>query len=237
MSKNNTTGVFPQLFKTTVIIPALNPPKALLELIKSLKSGGVKKIVVVNDGSTKEYKDTFDAAKALGAAVLNHPINRGAGAAIKTGMAYVEQNHLESIGIVTADADGQHSVKDILNIVKLQQEEPDAVILGVRRITPFKVPFRNFIGNFAAKIIFSILTRKKIIDTQCGLRAVPTSLIPSLLNLGGQQFEYLTQVLVYITKSKLKIIQVPIETIYAKHIQSHFKPIKDSIAIMKELIK
>lgn len=237
MGKNNTTGAFPQLFKTTVIIPALNPPKSLIELVKALKSGGIQKIVIVNDGSTKEHKAIFDSIKAPGVTVLNHPINRGTGAAIKTGMAYVSQNHLDIVGIVTADADGQHTAKDILKIAKLQQEEPEAVILGVRRINFFKIPLRNFIGNFVAKIIFRLLTRKKIADTQCGLRAMPTSLIPDMLNFNGQKFEYLTQVLVYITRSGLKIIQAPIETIYSKNIHSHFKPIEDSIAIMKELIK
>ncbi len=237
MSKNNTTGAFPQLFKTTVIIPALNPPKLLIELVKALQSGGIQKIVIVNDGSTKEHKTVFDRVKDLGATVLKHPINRGTGAAIKTGMAYVSQNHLDIVGIITADADGQHTANDILRIATLQQEEPEAVILGVRRINFLKIPFRNFIGNFAAKIIFRLLTRKQIADTQCGLRAMPTSLIPDMLNLNGQKFEYLTQVLVYITKSGIKVIQVPIDTIYSKHIHSYFKPIEDSIAIMKELIK
>ena len=237
MNKNNTTGAFPQLFKTTIIIPALDPPKFLLELVKSLKSGGLQKIVVVNDGSAKEYKTIFDSVKNLGATVLNHPINRGTGAAIKTGMAYVSQNHLDATGIITVDADGQHAAKDVLKIAKLQQEEPEAIILGVRRINLFKIPLRNFIGNFAAKMIFRLLTKKKITDTQCGLRAIPTSLIPNLLNLSGQKFEYLTQVLVYITRSKLKIIQTPIETIYSKKIHSHFKPIDDSISIIKALLE
>ena len=225
------------MFKTTVIIPALNPPKVLIELVKTLKSGGIQKIVVVNDGSTKTHQTIFDSVKDLGATVLNHPINRGTGAAIKTGMAYVSQNHLSAIGIITADADGQHAAKDIINIAKLQQKEPAAVILGVRRINLFKLPFKNFLGNFAAKIIFRLLTKKRISDTQCGLRAMPTSLIPNLLNLEGQQFEYLTQVLVYLTKSDIKIIQIPIETIYSKHIGSHFKPFRDSFAIVKELIR
>lgn len=225
------------MFKTTVIIPALNPPKFLAELVKALKAGGIQKIVVVNDGSKKEYKAVFDGVRELGATVLNHPINRGTGAAIKTGMAYVLQNHLDVIGIITADADGQHTAKDVLKIAKIQQEEKEAIILGVRQIKIFKIPFRNFIGNFLAKIIFSLVLRKKIVDTQCGLRALPISLIPNLINLNGQQFEYLTQVLVYVTKSKLKIIQIPIETIYSKNITSHFKPAYDSLCILRALFK
>jgi len=237
MNKNNMIGAFPQLFKTTVIIPALNPPKSFVELVKTLKAGGLQKIIVVNDGSAKEYQNTFDTILSLGATVLKHPINRGQGAAIKTGMAYVSQNHLDAIGVITADADGQHTAKDIINIAKLQQDNPGTIILGIRRINFFKLPLRNFIGNFVAKTIFRLLTKKKVKDTQCGLRAVPISLIPGLLSLSGQQFEYATQMLVYLTKSGLNMIQVPIETIYAKHIHSHFKPINDSISIIRALLE
>ena len=225
------------MFKTTVIIPSLNPPKFLVELVKALKAGGIQKIIVVNDGSSKEYQEVFDKVVNPGVTVLKHPINRGQGAAIKTGIAYVSQNHLSAIGVITADADGQHTAKDILRIAKMQQDNQEAIILGVRQINFFKIPLRNFIGNFVAKIVFRLITKKKIADTQCGLRAVPTSLIPDLLSLSGQHFEYATQMLVYLAKSDLKIIQVPIETIYAEHIQSHFKPIHDSISIIKALLQ
>ena len=225
------------MFKTTVIIPALNPPKFLSELVKSLRAAGIQKIIIVNDGSSKEYQKLFETLSSPGVTVLKHPINRGQGAAIKTGMAYVSQNHLEALGAITADADGQHTAKDIINIARLQQENQEAIILGVRRINFFKIPLRNFVGNFIAKIVFRLITKKKITDTQCGLRAVPISLIPDLLSLSGQQFEYATQMLVYLAKSDRQIIQVPIETIYAKHIHSHFKPIQDSISIIKALLQ
>jgi len=225
------------LFKTTVIISALNPPKSLIDLVKSLKTGGFKKIITVNDGSSKESQEIFDAIAGLGGTVLKHPINRGQGAAIKTGMAYVLQNHLEATGVIMADADGQHTAKDIIKIAKLQQEDPEAIILGVRQINFFKIPIRNFIGNFAAKIFFRLLTGKNIADTQCGLRAVPTSLIPNLLSLNGQKYEYMTQMLLQLTKSGATIIQVPIETIYALHIHSHFRPVRDSFSIIRMFFK
>jgi glycosyltransferase involved in cell wall biosynthesis len=237
MKKNNTREAFPQLFKVSVIIPALNPPKALIQLVHDIKAGGIQKIVVVNDGSSKDHKEIFEKVSQIGATVLNHPINRGVGAAIKTGIAYVAQNHLSSIGVITADSDGQHSAKDVINIANLLKEHPESVILGVRHIHFFKLPLRNFIGNLFARTIFRVLKGKKISDTQCGLRAFPISLEPHLLALSGQQFEYVTQMLVYLVRSDIQIIEVPIETIYARHIKSHFRPLYDSWAIIKALIK
>jgi glycosyltransferase involved in cell wall biosynthesis len=237
MKKNNTREEFPQLFKVSVIIPALNPPKTLIELVHDLKTGGIQKIVVINDGSSKDYKEIFDKVSEMGATVLKHPINRGLGAAIKTGVAYVEQNHLSSIGVITVDCDGQHATNDVIKMATILKENPGSVVLGVRHISLFKLPLRSFIGNFFAKIIFLILKRKRISDTQCGLRAFPISLVPHLLSLSGQKFEYITQMLVYLVRSDTHIIQTPVETIYAKHIGSHFRPIVDSWAIIKALVK
>jgi hypothetical protein len=99
------------------------------------------------------------------------------------------------------------------------------------------MPFRSFIGNLFAKSIFLVLKRKRISDTQCGLRAFPASLIPNLLTLNGQQFEYITQTLVYLVRANIHMIKEPIETIYSKHIGTHFRSIYSSWAILKALFE
>ncbi len=237
MKKNNTVGQFPQLFKVSVIIPAFNPPKTIIQFINELKTGGIQKIVVVNDGSSKEHKELFNKISEQGATVLNHPINRGVGAAIKTGIAYVEQNHLSSIGVITVDCDGQHSSSDTIMMAGLLKENPTAAILGIRKISPFKMPVRNFVGNIFASFLFLILRRRYITDTQCGLRAFPASIIPDLLALNGQQFEYITQTLVYLLRSSIDVIKVPVQTIYSKQIGTHFRSIHSSWAILRAMFE
>ena len=71
--------------KTAVLIPAFNPDRKLVDLVGELKKT-FSFIVVVNDGSTSGT-DVFPSVAALGAEVLTHEVNRGKGAALKTGLA------------------------------------------------------------------------------------------------------------------------------------------------------
>ena len=93
-----------------VLIPAYEPGEALPALTRTLMDKGVP-VVVVNDGSATglEY---FERIRAQGAVVLEHGENLGKGRALKTGLAWMAEQGYE--GVVTADADGQHSLEDIL---------------------------------------------------------------------------------------------------------------------------
>ena len=97
-----------------VLIPAYEPGEALPALTRALMDKGVP-VVVVNDGSTTglEY---FERIRAQGAVVLEHGENLGKGRALKTGLAWMAEQGYE--GVVTADADGQHSLEDILRVAR-----------------------------------------------------------------------------------------------------------------------
>ena len=95
-----------------VLIPAYMPDEKLIKVIKELIKND-EKILIVNDGSGSGFDDIFDEARKLGCEVLEHDINKGKGRALKTGFRYcIEHNY----SAVTADADGQHLPKDIMNI-------------------------------------------------------------------------------------------------------------------------
>ena len=98
-----------------VIIPAFNEAAVIYKVIKFLpkKLKGIKnvKVVVVDDGSTD---DTRLQAKKAGAIVLRHPVNRGVGAATKTGIEWARKHSIDLL--ITFDADGQHNPIDIPKI-------------------------------------------------------------------------------------------------------------------------
>jgi len=88
------------------------------------------------------------------------------------------------------------------------------------------------LGNVLTKQVFRFLIGIRISDTQSGLRAFPRSIVPHLIKLYGEKYEYETNVLIYAKKFGLRICEVPIETIYAKNNKlSHFNPFLDSILI------
>jgi hypothetical protein len=130
---NDRTGIVP-VRRSVLLIPAYNPDGRLLRLAEEINMAGgqaVPPLVVVDDGSAPSCRWVFDALKTrMGCKVLRHETNRGKGAALKTGMAYILEKHPEATGIVTADADLQHLPQDILRVAKTLEENPGSLTLG-----------------------------------------------------------------------------------------------------------
>lgn len=213
-----------------VIIPALNPSNVLVDLVAQLLARGFKNVVVINDGSNDSYVDKFDQVKALGAEVVTHAYNLGKGQAIKSGLRETLAKKCRIA--MTMDSDGQHLVSDALVIaIKALSREKPAVVLGVRQFAG-AVPFRSRFGNRLTQWIFKQLFGVAVGDTQTGLRAFPAELIPGLIDLAGDRYEYEMNVLVRIADLKCPIVESPIETIYIDgNSSSHFRPFIDSIRI------
>lgn len=100
------------------MIPAYEPSGRLAALLEELVLGWPGPIVVVDDGSSTSCSVVFDRARALGATVLVHGLNRGKGAALKTAFSYLLEQVPTVAGAVTADADGQHLPADIRAVAR-----------------------------------------------------------------------------------------------------------------------
>ncbi len=221
--------------KRIALVPAYQPEALMLPLIRELKSAKFD-IVVVDDGSGREYRNLFVRAEAY-ATVLAHSENRGKGAALKTGLAYLLENYEEGYTVVTVDADGQHTVQDALKVIQEAEAHPDTLVLGSRALKK-KVPLRSRIGNGITRMIFRLTTGCRVRDTQTGLRAFSSALIPRLLENKGERYEYEMNMLLDFTKEKRPIREVMIETIYRDNNSgSHFNAWKDSFRIYKEILK
>lgn len=219
-----------------VVIPAYDPDEKLISLLKDIKENTKYDVVIVNDGSSKKVSDIFFEAGRYGE-VLPHIMNMGKGRAIKTALEYIEGSYKDNVSIVVADADGQHKVKDIIKVANKLEENKKSLILGCRHFTG-DIPFRSKFGNIVTKYVFKMASGKMISDTQTGLRAFSKEMIPFLMKIEGNRYEYEMNVLLESVANKINIIEVPIETVYLEENKSsHFKPIKDSFIIYKNIIK
>src|SRR5579885_66008 len=150
-------------FDVAVVIPAYNPADPVLKLAERL-TASVQAVVIVNDGSDSNSQECFAILRRIpGVVVIDHAINMGKGAALKSGINYVLCHRPNSIGIVTADADGQHAVQDILNIAGLLEASPDSLILGVRDLNR-KIPLRSFLGNTLTRAAVRAIVGHKLKD-------------------------------------------------------------------------
>lgn len=220
-----------------VIIPSLEPDEKLVPYIHKLLSSGIKDIIVVNDGSSKECDRIFDEISSIESChVLTHEINLGKGAAIKTALKYYKENKDGFSGVITVDADGQHLVPDVLRIAKAMEENPDSLVLGCREFgneTPSKSLYGNRITSFAMKLFYGI----SLSDTQTGLRGIPNSMIDGLLGVRGTRYEYELNMLIFAKGHCVPFVTIPIETIYFNNNEkSHYRPIIDSARIFVRVI-
>ena len=229
--------------KYSILIPAYKPDEKLIQTVDALSVqltellGGNYEMIVVNDGSPEEYREVFDSLDGK-ATVLTHPENRGKGAALKTGMEYVSRYCSPSV-VVTADADGQHLPLDILNCIISAESDPEALILGTRKFRIGSgIPIKSFLGNKITEGVFLLSTGKHVHDTQTGLRAFHSSLIPELMEAEGDRYEYEMNQLLKVIKDGVPVREVPIATVYkGKNEKSHFDPFRDSFLIYKKLLK
>ncbi|MEH3089217.1 MAG: glycosyltransferase family 2 protein [Microbacterium arborescens] len=212
-----------------ILIAAYEPTDTLVDLIHDLTL--TARVVVVDDGSGDAFAPVFARARAAGAEVLVHALNRGKGAALRTGLEHILRTDPGQI-VVTADADGQHTPRDIRRVGEAVAAEGDALVLGCRRFDGEDVPNRSRLGNKAARIVFRIAAGWSLSDTQTGLRGIPPAMLPWLLSQPGDRFEYEQNVLLRCRPAGWRTCEIAIDTVYiAGNDSSHFRPLVDSIRV------
>ena len=228
--------------KTVVIIPCYEPPFVVNDYVKELTSYENVEVVAVNDGSVKEFDRVFDALRTIDkCTVISYEVNQGKGHALKVALEYCKNNYSVEDNFVTADCDGQHYVKDVLNCAKSANENKNSLILGVRDFSLPQVPKRSKFGNINTRRMFSFLYGINISDTQTGLRAFNYTLIDDLLAIKGERFEYEMSMLIQMPRKNHNIVEVPIDTVYEKkqddvNTRSHFKTFEDSVKVWGVLL-
>ena len=218
--------------KAAIVIPAYEPTPALVDLVADLARDGGRRIIVVDDGSTASLAPLFDRLKALPpVVVLAHAVNRGKGHALKTAFNYyLLHTPPDAPGVVTADADGQHLAADVRRVAERLESSPGVLVLGGRRFEG-TVPLRSRFGNAMTRGVVRLLLGRPIFDTQTGLRGIPRSFLPELVQIESGHYEFELEMLVQATKRRMAIDEIPIETVYGGAGQSHFNPLRDSARI------
>ena len=222
--------------RVIVLIPAYKPDDRLTELVKELRDKNLD-VLLVDDGGGQTFKKIFDDCRALGAEVAVHAVNQGKGRALKTGINAALLLFPDLTGIVTADADGQHTPKDILRLIEAMDQHENTLVLGSREFTG-NVPFKSLWGNRITRAVYALASGVKVGDTQTGLRGLPRCALEEMIRIDGERYEYEMNVLLKIRDMHLKVFEVPIETIYINdNAGSHFNPVRDAIRIYMVIFK
>lgn len=110
-------------------------------------------------------------------------------------------------------------------------------MLGSRTFDGGHVPRRSRVGNRLTSRVFGVITRRPVHDTQTGLRAFDSGMIDFMLAVPGERFDYEMNVLLACTREGIPLVELPIETVYEQgNPTSHFRPIRDSFAVYRQIL-
>jgi glycosyltransferase involved in cell wall biosynthesis len=213
--------------KVTVIIPSYNAEKSVGAVIKSLPRKITTDtatydvvVVAVEDGSRD---NTAKAAQDAGAVVVRHIFNSGAGAATRTGLRYA-QTMVDSLAyVVTIDADGQHSSKDVERIVRFADANNSRMVVGSRLHEGNKesMPLHRTLGNkgmsLVSRVLFGITTK----DTQSGLRLFAADVIPAVSGYTIDRYGFCTEMLWLAKIAGVSVEEMPIAVHYSDRTLEH----------------
>ena len=214
-----------------IVIPALEPDGALPAYVSALLERGAAQVVAVDDGSSPACDGIFRQLEAMaGCTLLRHQRNQGKGRALKDAFHYIlSQSAWTGCAVVTADADGQHSVEDVCAVAQAALEETDRLVLGVRDLTLPQVPARSKLGNRLSSWGFHTLYGVRLEDTQTGLRGIPWELLEWCCQIKGERYEYEMNALVRAARERVELRQVPIQAVYFNNNEgTHLRALRDS---------
>ena len=190
-----------------VVVPAYNEADNIDHVLSSLPStvsGLPLHAIVVDDGSSD---DTTERARAAGAAAVRLPLNRGQGAALRTGYRLALATGAKIV--VTMDADGQHQPSELSRLVQ-PIADGEADVVGGSRVLgdadPSHAAREMGIRLFAQ--LLSLLTWSRVTDPACGYRAVRTEALRGL-EFRQDQFHN-SEFIVEASKKHLHTIEVPV---------------------------
>ena len=215
-----------------VLIPCYKPDTTLVALVKSLSLENFRRIVLINDGSGSDYKSVFEECRTIeNTDLVVHATNLGKGRSIKTGINHILNLYPDCKGVITADADGQHQINDIISTARELASNGKDLVLG-SRCFDVKTPLKSKLGNSLTAFIFRFLVGLKVRDTQTGLRGLSLRILPELMRISGERYEYETNMLLEAKNRDWSVSEVSIQTIYIDNNKSsHFNPILDSMRI------
>jgi len=214
-----------------VVVPLYNEAEVIGDVIAGLRER-FSHVLCVDDGSTD---NSVALAQASGARVIRHPMNLGQGAALQTGFDYVSAQP-GATHVITFDADGQHLVRDAVEMLELAQRKRISIIFGSRfldkRTKPGK---RKRIVLKVAVLMTRAITGLRLTDAHNGLRVLSMEAIGKI-RLEQNGMSHATEIVHQLAKAKLSWQEYPVEVLYTAYSKQKGQSLLNSINILIDLL-
>ena len=194
----------------SVIVPVYNEGKLLPEVLRRLRGvqvpGASLEVIVVDDGSVDGSGEIAAAWQRQGAGtVIRHPVNRGKGAALQSGIA-------AALGewVLIHDADLEYDSRDLPKLITPLQQGTADVVYGNRMHRGNPVGYRRYwLGNYAISLWASLLFGRRIHDVETGAKAFRRSVLVQL-HLAAERFDIEVELTARTLQGGWRFTEVPI---------------------------
>lgn len=192
-----------------VVIAAFNEEPRLSATLRSVVDAGWKNIVVVDDGSTDL---TDQIASQFPCWLLQHRVNCGKGAALRTGFEFALSRGAQCIA--TLDADGQHQAYDIPAIVEPVLSGRADITIGSRFLGRVEdIPFHRLAVLKLATVFTRMISGVSTTDPHNGFRAFSAAALRDM-RITQPRFAYASEIINEIARLKLRLEEVPVTVVY-----------------------
>ncbi len=196
--------------RIAVIVPVYNEEKRAIDTVKKIIKVFDGRIIIVNDGSSDNsltmLKKNFSNNENV--IILDHVVNLGKGAAMKTGASKAWKMGVEAV--VFVDADGQHNPKHLPKFAKKLEKFP--LVFGYRNMN-IKMPFVRKWGNIIALNMVGALFNIKRKDLLCGYLGFRKSVYRTI-KWKSPRYGIETEMATKVGKNRLAFCEVKVDTIY-----------------------